>query len=316
MDSPSTQYTLTVSPEDAGKRLDAYLTVQFAEFSRAQIQRFIEEDALLVNEKPVRASYKTRNGDAITLTPPTVRSSEILAQDIPLDIVFEDGDILVINKPKGLVVHPAPGAYEGTLVNALLFHCKDLSGIGGVERPGIVHRLDKDTTGLVVVAKNDAAHQDLQAQIQARTMKRRYQAILWGVPTFTEAVIDAAIDRHPTDRLRMAVREGGRSAVTEVSVHETLGVCSLVECRLQTGRTHQIRVHLQYAGHPVVGDSVYGGMRKSSVALLDSYVATLTGQALHAYELHLTHPRTGEEKIFQSPLPTEMQSLLTLLRQI
>jgi 23S rRNA pseudouridine1911/1915/1917 synthase len=310
-------FTFTITPETTGQRLDAYLVTELPDFSRAQIQRFIEDEAALVNEKPARASYKTRDGDILTLTPPAARPSEMLAQDIPLDIIFEDSDILIINKPKGLVVHPAPGAWDGTLVNALLAHCDDLSGIGGVERPGIVHRLDKDTTGLLVVAKNDTAHQHLQAQIQSRAMKRCYQAIVWGKPNFTEAVIDAQLGRHPADRLRMAVVEdGGRSAITEVTVQKTWSICSQVECRLQTGRTHQIRVHMQYAGHPVVGDSVYGGLKKSSIGILDQTVVKLTNQALHAYALHLTHPRTGEAMSFESPLPKEIQKLIKVLNAL
>jgi 23S rRNA pseudouridine1911/1915/1917 synthase len=306
---------MTVEPEDAGRRLDTFLAENLPEFSRSRLADLITEEAALVNGKPVKPSHKVQAGDTITLTLPELRPARVQAESIPLDILFEDAELLVVNKPKGMTTHPAPGSRTGTLVNALLAHCTDLSGVGGEERPGIVHRLDKDTSGLLVVAKTDFSHVALQKQIQDRTAKRRYLALVWGNPTFTEAVIDARIDRHPTDRVRMAaVKSGGREAVTEVFVRERLGACSLLECRLQTGRTHQIRVHCQLAGHPVVGDSVYGGDKKSGDPERDRRISLLTGQALHAFSLAFTHPRTGEALAFEAPLPTELASLLDFLR--
>ncbi len=306
---------MTVEPEDSGRRLDALLAENLPEFSRSRLADLISEGAVLVNAKPVKPSYKVQPGDEVSLTLPELRPARAQAEKIPLEIVFEDAELLVVSKPKGMATHPAPGSPGKTLVNALLAHCSDLSGIGGEERPGIVHRLDKDTSGLLVVAKTDFAHAALQKQIQDRTAKRRYLALVWGNPTFTEAVIDAQIARHPTDRVRMAaVKSGGRDAVTEVFVRERLGACALLECRLQTGRTHQIRVHCQLAGHPVVGDSVYGGNKKSGDPERDRHVSLLTGQALHAFSLAFTHPRTGEALSFEAPLPAEIETLLGFLR--
>jgi 23S rRNA pseudouridine1911/1915/1917 synthase len=306
---------MTVSQDNAGRRLDAFLAENLPDFSRSRLADLISEQAVTVNGKPVKPSYKVQAGDEISLTLPELRPARALAQDIPLDVLFEDTELLVVNKPKGMTTHPAPGSPDKTLVNALLAHCSDLSGIGGEERPGIVHRLDKDTSGLLVVAKTDFAHAALQKQIQDRTAKRRYLALVWGNPTFTEAVIDARIDRHPTDRVRMAaVRTGGRDAVTEVFVRERLGACCLLECRLQTGRTHQIRVHCQLAGHPVVGDHLYGGDKKSGDPERDRRVSLLTGQALHAFSLAFTHPRTSESLSFEAPLPTELATFLDFLR--
>jgi 23S rRNA pseudouridine1911/1915/1917 synthase len=252
----------------------------------------------------------------------------VQAEAIPLSIVYEDPDLLVINKARGMVVHPAPGAESGTLVNAVLAHADDLSGIGGELRPGIVHRLDKDTGGLLVVAKNDAAHRSLQAQIQAKTATRRYLALAWGVPTFRQAHVDAPIGRHPTDRKKMAVvtdpRHTARSAQTDLTVRETFsGVFTLLEATLQTGRTHQIRVHCAYIHHPLVGDPLYGGQRKIPAqafpaeqrAALEQAIEALDGQALHAYALAFDHPRSGERLAFEVPLPEPMERLLELLRE-
>ena len=318
------RFVVESTPRSA--RLDVFLVAQLPALSRSQIQRIVAEGGASVNGAVAKPSLKLFAGDAVSLVVPAVREARAQPENIPLDIVYEDGDLLVINKQKGLVVHPAPGALSGTLVNALLFHCADLSGIGGEERPGIVHRLDKDTTGLMVVAKNDLAHRDLQAQIQTKTAERRYLAYVWGRPAFNNALIDAPIGRHLTDRKKMAVMEpggvhAGRSAQTHVSVTEPNPAISLVECVLQTGRTHQIRVHMAYAGHPVVADPVYGGERKVSPDIMDTrarnrvseQVAGMTGQALHSYKLSFTHPRTGEPLSFTLPLPPEMATLRDLL---
>ena len=306
---------MIVPEEEAGLRLDRYLTELFPDLSRARVQALIGEGEASVNGKPVKVSYKVQAGDDISLNVPPPTPARAVAQEIPLRIVYEDADLLVIDKPRGMATHPAPGSPDKTLVNALLAHCSDLSGIGGEERPGIVHRLDKDTTGLLVVAKNDLAHRNLQGQIQSREAKRRYLALVWGVPRFDEAEIDVPIGRHPNERIKMAVLPGaGREARTDVFVRERLGPLTLLECRLHTGRTHQIRVHCQYAGHPVAGDSVYGGRKKSGDSHLDTALEKLPAQALHAFSLAFNHPRTGEPLAFEAPLPAEMEAILSYLR--
>lgn len=318
-----------VADSEQGVRLDVYLARHIPDISRSQLQRLIDTRSIQVNGTVAKASGKTQGGDLILVAIPAPRESHIGAEQIPLDILYEDADVLVINKAKGMVVHPAPGSEDGTLVNALLAHSTDLSGIGGVLRPGIVHRLDKDTTGLLMVAKHDVAHNGLQAQIQRRTAKRKYLALVWGRPPFTEAVIDVPIGRHPTDRKRMAVTEIGRSpdarnAVTEVKVQEHLPGFTLLECSLQTGRTHQIRVHLSYAGYPIVGDTTYGGVRKAGAEIargpalvrLNENIASLHGQALHAHSLAFDHPVSGERLQFEVPPPAEMQELLDYLRKL
>ena len=301
-------FELTVA--EAGGRLDSFLAEHLPEVSRAQVHRWIGEGAVIVNGKVVKSSYKTQTGDSIAITPPPLKSTALIPENIPLVIVFEDDDLLVIHKPKGMVVHPAPGAETGTLVHALLAHCKGrLSGIGGEERPGIVHRLDKDTSGLLVVAKNDVSHRHLQAQIQSRAAKRTYVALVWGNPPFEDALIEVPIDRHPNDRHKMGTCAPGegRDAATEVHVLERFGPMTLIECRLRTGRTHQIRVHCQFAGYPVVGDAVYGGVRKTD---LETH-----GQALHACKLEFTHPRTGEPLAFELPLPAYLQKICGAYRR-
>jgi len=306
---------LTVA--EAGARLDAYVASVVGGLSRAQAQRWIDEGAVRVNGRTVKSSYKVQLGDTLLVTPPAIKPSHLVAEEIPLEILFEDDDLLVVNKPKGMVVHPAPGAEEGTLVHALLAHAPGmLSVIGGEERPGIVHRLDKDTSGLLMVAKNDETHRALQAQIQSREAKRTYLALLWGSPPFNEAVIEAPIGRHPGDRLKMTVRRDGegREAVTDVTVKERFSGFVLVECRLRTGRTHQIRVHCQFAGYPVVGDPLYRGTRRFGDKVVDERLGQLNGQALHACALAFTHPRTGEALSFATPPPAELADLIAFLR--
>lgn len=313
-----------------GQRLDALLGSLLTEASRAEAKRLIERQdtaGVWVNGRREKGSYRVKVGDTLRVVRPIVQEIPLLPEAIPLEICFEDRDMLVINKPRGMVVHPAPGAERGTLVNAVLAHAQDLSGIGGERRPGIVHRLDKDTSGLIMVAKNDVAHRALQSQIQSRTAERRYLALLWGVPKFRHATVDAPIGRHPVDRKKMAVitdpKFTSRSAQTELMVQETFaGTFTLIEAKLHTGRTHQIRVHASYAGYPVVGDVVYGGLRKVPAqnfppqrrALLEAQIEALEGQALHAWSLAFNHPTTGERLHFTAPPPPPFQALLDLLR--
>jgi 23S rRNA pseudouridine1911/1915/1917 synthase len=329
--------SLHIEDDESDVRLDIYLAERLPHLSRAHVQRLIGTQAVCVNGKPGKASYRTRLGDHVTVAMPTSRPLEdVLAESIPLAIVYEDDDVLVVNKPKGMVVHPAPGAESGTLVNALLAHCGTaLSTVGGPIRPGIVHRLDKDTSGLLVVAKNDLAHERLAKQIHDRTAVRKYHALLWGRVPFKHAVIDAPIGRHPGDRKRMTVIEQGgggpgdlpqgvREAVTELRLLEHLAEFSWTEAILQTGRTHQIRVHCAFAGYPVVGDANYGGLRKVSADLfrgpplqtLNGLLAQLHGQALHAHFLSFDHPRTGQRLQFHAPLPDEIGELLDFLRRL
>ncbi len=316
-----------VESERAGTRLDIFLAEEMR-ISRAEAQRILESGAPTVNEQWAKSNYRLREGDRVRAERLSAVLTDVAAESIPLDIVFEDADLMVINKPRGLVVHPAPGNLTGTLVNAVLAHADDLSGIGGELRPGIVHRLDKDTSGLMVVAKNDAAHQSLQSQIQARTAERLYSALVWGKPRFERAEVDAPIGRHPADRKKMAVltdaRHRARDATTELTLKEQLGPFSLLDAKLQTGRTHQIRVHCAYIGHPVVGDALYRGTRKvpaenvtsSQKTAIESAIADLNGQALHAYCLSFDHPLTGQSLSFEAPMPPVMARLVALLRDV
>ena len=318
-------HELTVAPEDEGARLDSYLASCVQGISRSAFQRLIEDGCVTVDGSPSRPSQKVKAGEVVRYSVPPPKPPRALPEHLPLDIIYEDEDLIVVNKPKGMVVHPAPRALAGTLVNALLAHCKGLSAIGGVERPGIVHRLDKDTSGLMVVAKNDIAHRALQKQIQARTAERKYLALVWGDPKFEQAVVDAPIGRHPVDRKKMAVIESAghraRAAVTDFRVLERFGPFTLVEAKLRTGRTHQVRVHSAYAGHPVVGDPTYSGSRrlqsgaKEFVSAVNGLIGRLQGQALHAYCLSFDHPRTGERLQFTAPMPEDMETLVTYLRE-
>lgn len=336
---------LQLSPplDQIGQRLDVFVTSSLQNSTRAEAQRLIElrpqpippdgyqiqqTGGVTVNGRYEKSNYRLRNNDRVQIARPAPTVARIQAESIPLAIVYEDADMLVIDKPRGMVVHPAPGSEHGTLVNAVLGYATDLSGIGGEQRPGIVHRLDKDTGGLIMVAKNDVAHRALQAQIQSRTASRRYLALLWEVPSWERATVDAPIGRHPTDRKKMAVvtdpHHTARHAETGLTRLETFGSqFTLVEAKLQTGRTHQIRVHSAYIKHPIVGDPLYGGQRKLPNSafdarlrtLLEGAIANLEGQALHAYALSVDQPRTGERLHFQVPLPPPMQHLIDLLRK-
>jgi 23S rRNA pseudouridine1911/1915/1917 synthase len=313
---------VTVEGDEGSPRLDRVLAVACANLSRSRLKALILAGSVTVKGAPVRdPAYHVTRGDTITIDVPEAAPPEPKAEDIALNIVFEDDDIIVIDKPKGLVVHPAAGHETGTLVNALIAHCGDsLSGIRGVKRPGIVHRLDKDTSGLMVVAKNDAAHASLSLQFadHGRTgeMRRGYLAFVWGVPNRQRGTIDAPIDRHPYAREKMAVREGGREAVTHWEIQEVFNgrdgkpVASLLACQLETGRTHQIRVHLAHVGHPLLGDSVYGPHFKTKAGHLgpeaQAALTALGRQALHAYLLVLEHPRSGEILHWEAPLPEDL----------
>ncbi|MBP2652914.1 MAG: rluD 3 [Firmicutes bacterium] len=296
---------LDVDPTEKNERLDVFVVRNLPEFSRSHIQKMIADGQIMVQKKTVKANYKVQPNDQIEVLMPDPEQMKIIPEDIPLDILFEDQDVIVINKSRGMVVHPAPGNYQGTLVNALLKHCDDLSGINGVARPGIVHRLDKDTSGVMVVAKNDRAHINLARQIKDRAAGRKYIAIVHGAIEAEEGLIDAPIGRDATDRKRMAVTfNHSRPAKTRFRVLERYGNYSLVECRLLTGRTHQIRVHMAYIGHPVVGDPKYGPKTNHF---------DIKGQALHSTELTFEHPVSGETMLFSVPIPPDMQQILTLL---
>ena len=299
----------TAAPEAAGQRLDRFLADQCEGLTRSALQNLIEQGAAAVNGQPVPKRYKVRAGDSIAITIPDPRPLEAQPQNIPLDIVYEDAHLLVVNKPKGMVVHPAPGNPDGTLVNALLYHCAGgLSGIGGAIRPGIVHRIDKDTSGLLVVAKNDTAHQSLAAQIAAHTAHRGYEAIVIGSPRLDEGTIDKPIARHKTDRKKMAIVEGGREAVTHYTVLKRYRGYTHMAFRLETGRTHQIRVHMASIGHPIIGDPVYG--------LKKDRFSDIGGQCLHAARLTLCHPKTGDIMNFFAPLPSYFTDILNKLEKM
>lgn len=294
-----------VSEEEAGTRIDKLLTTVDEEWSRTQIQEWIKSEHVLVNGKKVKANYKCEVNDKIIVNIPEPVPLNIEAEEMDLDIVYEDSDVIVVNKPRGMVVHPAPGHTSGTLVNGLMAHCKDLSGINGVMRPGIVHRIDKDTSGLLMVAKNDVAHEALVEQLVAKTVTRKYEAIVHGVIPHDFGTIDAPIGRDKTDRQKMAVVDNGKHAVTHFRVIERFTDFTHVECELETGRTHQIRVHMKYIGYPLAGDPKYGPRKTLDI----------DGQALHAGVLGFVHPRTKEYLEFQSPAPEEFQNLLDYLNK-
>lgn len=301
--------TLTLRPgeDQAGRRADVWLSEAVDGLTRSAAARLLEEGLATCGGKPLAKSARLTGNETVEVLLPEPEPVDLIPQDIPLDVVYEDGDVIVVNKPKGLVVHPAPGHPDGTLVNALLFHCgSSLSGVGGALRPGIVHRIDRDTSGLIAVAKNDFAHQGLAAQLQDHTLARVYRCIVTGGPREDTGTVDAPIGRHPSDRKKMAVVPNGRAAVTHWRVLERFSGYTDMECRLETGRTHQIRVHMAYTGHPVLGDTVYGAKKP---------VPGLQGQCLHAAELRFRHPRSGEPVELRCALPEEFQRQLKRLRE-
>jgi len=296
---------LLVGEEMEGERLDAFITVNIEQLSRSMVKNLIGENKVLVNGEARRASYRVKEGEEVIVEVPEVKEVNIRPEKIPLEIIYQDKDLAVVNKPKGLVVHPAHGNWSGTLVNALLYHIKDLSGINGELRPGIVHRLDKDTSGVMVVAKNDAAHRRLAEQIKDHTINREYIALVHGIIKEGLGTIEAPVGRSKADRKKMAVTAGGKPAVSEYRVMERFDNYTLVKVRLLTGRTHQIRVHFSYIGHPVAGDPLYGPAKKH---------LGLHSQALHAYLLGFQHPSTGEYMEFTSPLPDYFAGILLKLK--
>ena len=299
-----------VEKERDNTRIDKFLNEQMADISRSYIQKLIKDDLVTVDLRPVKANYKVKEGDRVEVTLPEPVSLDIEPENIPLDIIYEDEDVLLVNKPKDMVVHPSAGHMDGTLVNALLYHCKDsLSSINGVMRPGIVHRIDKDTTGLLIICKNDKAHNCIAEQLKVHSITRRYHAIVWNNLSEDEGKIDAPIGRHPIDRKRMAVNyKNGKSAVTHYKVLERFGKYTYIECTLETGRTHQIRVHMASIGHPIIGDPVYG--------LKKDRFSNIGGQCLHAAKLTLTHPKTGERMTFSAALPDYFVEILQKLERM
>ena len=295
-----------ISPEMEDERIDKCICNYMDSLSRSYIQKIIKTSNVFVNDIPVKANYKVKVDDKIRFIIPENVEPDIPAQNIPLDIIYEDKDILIVNKPKDMVVHPAPGHYEGTIVNAVMYHCKDaLSGINGVMRPGIVHRIDKDTTGSLIICKNDEAHNFIAAQLKEHSINRRYRAIVWGRVSLDEGVIDAPIDRHPTDRKKMAINQkNGKTAVTHYKVLERFEKFSYIECRLETGRTHQIRVHMASIGHPLLGDEVYSNAKSPY---------KVKGQTLHAMTIGFIHPSTKEYMEFEAPLPDYFEDILRKL---
>ncbi len=323
-DGAGTRHQVSAEAGDEGERLDRLIAARVPGLTRSRVKALIEagQVGLHGGETISEPSWRVKPGQIFAIIVPEPEAALPVPQDIPLDIVYEDADLIVVNKPAGMVVHPAEGNHDGTLVNALLHHCgASLSGIGGVKRPGIVHRLDKDTTGLMVAAKNDAAHQALAADLEARRVERVYLAIVWGMPNPRAGEIEGNIGRHPVDRKRMAVlKRGGRHALTGFQVTRAVGAAaSLIECRLTTGRTHQIRVHLASIGHSVVGDPVYGRASPARLARLSpagrEAVARFRRQALHAWQLRLRHPRTGEQMEWTAEPPADMRDLLAKIAE-
>jgi 23S rRNA pseudouridine1911/1915/1917 synthase len=290
--------------EQKGDRIDKVISSLEPEWSRTQVQQWIKEGNILVNGQQIKTNYKCSTNDQIEITIPDPEELDVLPEDLNLEIYYEDKDVLVVNKPRGMVVHPAPGHMSGTLVNGLMYHCKDLSGINGVLRPGIVHRIDKDTTGLLMVAKNDMAHESLVNQLVAKTVTRKYKAIVHGVIPHDFGTVDAPLGRDTKDRQSMTVVDHGKHAVTHFHVIERFKDFTFVECQLETGRTHQIRVHMKYIGYPLAGDPKYGPKKTLEIS----------GQALHAGVLGFNHPRTNEYLEFEAPLPEDIEILLAQLR--
>ena len=296
---------LIITENEAGQRADVALAAML-ELTRSNMQKLLDEGRAVKGTKVIKSNYKLKLGDEIIVTLPEPQPLDVQPENIPLDIIYEDEDVVVVNKARGMVVHPAAGNYSGTLVNALLYHCKNLSGINGVIRPGIVHRLDKDTSGIMICAKNDAAHVSLSEQIQSKTAQRTYLAVVRGNIKTDSGVIETQIARDKDDRKKMAVvKEGGRNAVTEYDVVERFGKYTIVKCKLKTGRTHQIRVHMEYLGYPLVGDPKYSPMKTPF---------SINGQALHSLTLAFDHPRTGERMEFEAKLPEDLHKVVTRLR--
>jgi len=296
---------LTITENEAGQRADVVLAAML-ELTRSNMQKLLDEGRAVKGTKVIKSNYKVKLGDEIIVTLPEPQPLDVQPENIPLDIIYEDEDVVVVNKARGMVVHPAAGNYSGTLVNALLYHCKNLSGINGVIRPGIVHRLDKDTSGIMICAKNDAAHVSLSEQIQSKTAQRTYLAVVRGNIKTDSGVIETQISRDKDDRKKMAVvKEGGRNAITEYEVVERFGKYTIVKCKLKTGRTHQIRVHMEYLGYPLVGDPKYSPMKTPF---------SINGQALHSLTLAFDHPRTGERMEFEAKLPEDLHKIVTRLR--
>ena len=296
---------LTITENEAGQRADVVLA-SMLELTRSNMQKLLDEGRAVKGTKVIKSNYKVKLGDEIIVNLPEPQPLDVQPENIPLDIIYEDEDVVVVNKARGMVVHPAAGNYSGTLVNALLYHCKNLSGINGVIRPGIVHRLDKDTSGIMICAKNDAAHVSLSEQIQSKTAQRTYLAVVRGNIKTDSGVIETQISRDKDDRKKMAVvKEGGRNAITEYEVVERFGKYTIVKCKLKTGRTHQIRVHMEYLGYPLVGDPKYSPMKTPF---------SINGQALHSLTLAFDHPRTGERMEFEAKLPEDLHKIVTRLR--
>lgn len=311
---PSTDDTekieFTVQAEEAGTRIDKVVVEALEEdISRTQLQDWIRDGHITVNGRTVKPNYKVADGDEIVVRPPEPEPTELVPEPIPLDVAYEDSDVIVVNKPRGMVVHPAVGHPNGTLVNALMHHCHDLSGINGEIRPGIVHRIDKDTSGLLMIAKNDIAHVSLSEQLKEHTVTRRYVAVVHGVLEHDQGTVDAPIGRDPQNRKLFTVTDrGGKHAVTHFAVLERFQEYTLLELMLETGRTHQIRVHMKFIGHPLAGDPVYGRAKGRTMRV--------SGQALHAAVLGFTHPRSGERLSFEVPIPAEMQEFIDDLRML
>lgn len=298
-----------VKPQNNNIRIDKFLAEQMPDRTRSFLQKLIKDNQVLVNKEPVKSNYKISTGDLISIHIPEIKDPEILAEDIPLDILYEDNDIIIVNKPKQMVVHPAPGHYSGTLVNALMFHCgEDLSGINGELRPGIVHRIDMDTTGSLVICKNDMAHQSLSEQLKVHSIKRVYEAIVHGNLKEDTGTIHAPIGRHPLDRKKMSTHaKVSRDAITHYKVVQRFRNYTYIQCQLETGRTHQIRVHMAGIGHPILGDQVYGPKKCP--------FPSLQGQSLHAKTLGIIHPRTGKYLEVNAPLPDYFLKLLEILSE-
>lgn len=300
-------FCFQMTEEYEGERIDKCMAMLVDSLSRSYIQKLIRDGQVLVNGSPVKVSYQVQADDEVAFTLPPSQEPDILPENIPLDILYEDGDLLVVNKPKGMVVHPAAGHYSGTLVNGVMYHCgRELSGINGVMRPGIVHRIDRDTTGSLIICKNDKAHNHIAAQLKEHSITRRYRAICYGVLREEEGTIDRPIGRHPSDRKKMAVRADGKRAVTHYRVLQHFREYTYIECELETGRTHQIRVHMASIGYPLLGDEVYAPGRKCPFSL--------QGQTLHAMTIGFIHPSTGAYLEVEAPLPEYFTHLLSILQ--